>query len=274
MADANDRRRSLDLRRDKMAQLGELTVGIAHELNNSIGYIGSNLGSLRRYSQALIGLVERVEPHLNPQSRARWQSELAAARWDFISTDLGNLLSETQAGADHLKHVVADLKVLARASPTSEGASVDACVASALTVLAHQVKHRCVVERHLAAPRAVVMVRSQVIQLIINLVLNAVQALPNNGGTIRVVSHDDGRTVTLTVTDSGPGIADEVRDHLFEPYVTTKATGTGVGLALCQQIAASHGGAVTVGRCPELGGACFMVTLVAANDRRSETQGA
>lgn len=274
MADGSDRRRSLDLRRDKMAQLGELTVGIAHELNNSIGYIGSNLGSLRRYSQALIQLVERVEPHLNPEARARWQTELAAARWDFISSDLGNLLAETQAGADHLKHVVADLKLLARASPTSEGASVDACVASALTVLAHQVKHRCVVERHLQAPRALVMVRSQVIQLIINLVLNAVQALPASGGTIRVSTHDDGRTVTLRVADSGPGISEDVREHLFEPYVTTKSTGTGVGLALCQQIAATHGGVVTAGRCLELGGACFVVQLVAANDRRSETQGA
>ncbi len=274
MADASDRRRSLDLRHDKMAQLGELTVGIAHELNNSIGYIGSNLGSLRRYSQALIRLVERVEPHLAPEYRARWQGELTAARWQFIAADLDNLLSETQAGADHLKHVVADLKILARASPTTESASVDTCVASALTVLAHQVKHRCVVEQHLGAPRALVMVRSQVIQLIINLVLNAVQALPSSGGTISMLTYDDGRTVTLQVSDSGPGIAESVREHLFEPYVTTKATGTGVGLALCQQIAATHGGAVTVGTCTQLGGACFTVHLLGANDRRSETQGA
>ena len=274
MADASDRRRSLDLRHDKMAQLGELTVGIAHELNNSIGYIGSNLGSLRRYSQALVRLVERVEPHLAPEYRARWQEELTAARWQFIAADLDNLLSETQAGADHLKHVVADLKILARASPTTEGASIDACVASALTVLAHQVKHRCVLEQHLAAPRAVVMVRSQVIQLIINLVLNAVQALPSSGGTISLLTYDDGRTVTLQVSDSGPGIAESVREHLFEPYVTTKATGTGVGLALCQQIAATHGGTVTAGICRQLGGACFTVQLLGANDRRSETQGA
>jgi two-component system NtrC family sensor kinase len=274
VADASDRRRSLDLRHDKMALLGELTVGIAHELNNSIGFIGSNLGSLRRYSQALVRLVERVEPHLAPEHRPRWQAELAAAQWQFIAADLDNLLSETQAGADHLKHVVADLKILARSSPSTEGTSVDACVASALTVLAHQVKHRCVVERHLAAPRALVMVRSQVIQLVINLVLNAVQALPSNGGTIRVVTSDDGRTVTLQVSDSGSGISESVRAHLFDPYVTTKATGTGVGLALCQQIAAFHGGSIAAGPCPQLGGACFTVLLIGANDRRSETQGA
>ncbi len=261
-----------ELNREKMAQLGELTVGIAHELNNSIGYIGSNLGSLRRYSEALIRLVQRVEPHLAPEARARWQAELAAARWDFIAADLNNLLSETQTGADHLKHVVADLKVLARSSPSTESASVDACVDSALTVLAHQVKHRCVVERQLAAPRALVMVRSQVMQLVINVVLNAVQALPNTGGTIRVTTTDDGRSVTLVVADSGPGVADQLGATIFEPYVTTKASGTGVGLALGQQIVATHGGTISVDRCPRLGGARFTVTLVAANGRRSETQ--
>lgn len=263
-----------ELNREKMAQLGELTVGIAHELNNSIGYIGSNLGSLRRYSESLVRLIGRVESHLAPEARERWQAELAAARWDFIAADLGNLLAETQTGADHLKHVVADLKILARSSPSTEAASVDACVSSALTVLAHQVKHRCVVERQLAAPRALVMVRSQVMQMIINLVLNAVQALPQTGGSILVSTVDDGRCVTLTVADSGPGVPADLGNRIFEPYVTTKASGTGVGLALCQQIAATHGGAIRVDRCPVLGGARFIVTLIAANDRRSETQGA
>jgi two-component system sensor kinase FixL len=79
--------------------------------------------------------------------------------------------------------------------------------------------------------------------------------------------------VTLVVADSGPGVPAELGEKIFEPYVTTKASGTGVGLALSRQIAGHHGGAIHVDRCPDLGGARFTVTLIAANDRRSETQG-
>lgn len=263
-----------ELHRDKMAQLGELTVGVAHELNNSIGYIASNLGSLRRYSDSLMRLVERVEPHLPPEARERWKADLAAARWEFIRDDLGNLLAETQAGAEHLTRVVSDLKLLARSSPSTEGVSVDACVASALTVLAHQAKLRCSVERVLAAPRALTLVRSQIMQLAINLVLNAIQALPPTGGTIRVTTVDDGREIQLVVEDSGPGVPDDLRERIFEPYVTTKASGTGVGLALAQHVARAHGGGIAVARSPDLGGARFTVTLVGAASARSETQGA
>jgi two-component system, NtrC family, sensor kinase len=261
-----------ELQRDKMAQLGELTVGIAHELNNSIGYIASNLSSLNRYSQALIRLIERVETHLDPAERERWQRELAAARWEFIRDDLAGLIGETRAGADHLTHVVADLKVLARSSPSTEAVSLDACVASALTVLAHQTKHACVLERRLGAPRALSVVRSQLMQLAINLVLNAIQALPSSGGTIRLTTTDDGQTATMTVEDSGPGVDPALGDQIFEPYITTKPSGTGVGLAIARQVVATHGGTITLGRSAELGGACFTVRITGAATRRSETQ--
>lgn len=261
-----------ELHRDKMAQLGELTVGIAHELNNSIGYVASNLGTLRRYSDSLVRLIERVERHLPPEARERWQADLTEARWQFIIGDLGDLLSETQAGADHLRQVVGDLKVLARSSPTTEGCTVDSCVEGALTVLTHQAKHLCQVERRLNAPRALVLVRSQVMQLAINLVLNAIQALPTSGGTIRVGTHDDGDAVVLTIEDTGPGVPPELWARIFEPYVTTKATGTGIGLALAEQIARAHAGGIAVDGSPELGGARFSVTLRGANTPRSATQ--
>jgi two-component system, NtrC family, sensor kinase len=257
-----------------MAQLGELTVGIAHELNNSIGYVGSNLGSLRRYSEALVRLIERVEGHLPPESVTRWRTELSNARWEFIRDDLGSLLAETQTGAAHLTNVVADLKVLARSSPTTEAASIDVCVSSALTVLAHQAKHRCQVERRLAAPRALTVVRSQLMQLVINLVLNALQAMPGSSGVIRLTTTDVEGLVTLLVEDNGPGVPDSLWAKIFTPHFTTKPNGTGVGLSLARQIAKTHGGDIVVTRSADLGGACFQVTLRGAASPRSETQGA
>ncbi len=261
-----------ELHRDKMAQLGELTVGVAHELNNSIGYIASNIGSLRRYGEALIRLIERVEGHLPEEAREHWRRDLAAARWDFIRGDLAGLIDETRAGTEHLKQVVGELKALARSSPTTEGVSVDACVSGALTILAHQAKRTCTLEQRLAAPRALVLVRSHIMQLVVNLVLNAIQAIPGPTGTIRVTTVDDGATVTLTVEDDGPGVPPDLRRRIFEPYVTTKAAGTGIGLPLVHTFAEMHGGGVAVDDSPELGGARFTVRLAGATTPRSVTE--
>lgn len=271
-ASASAVRRRVEIQRDKMANLGELTTGIAHELNNSIGYIGSNLGTLKRYADALVRLVERAGQHLPPEKQELWKAQLAEARWDFLTRDLAGLLGETRQGADHLKQLVGDLKSLARASPIVENASLDACVASALTILNHLLKHRCAVQRRLDAPRMLTVVRPQIMQMIVNLVHNAAQAMGEQGGTLRITTTDQGGTATLVVEDSGPGIPESQRPQVFIPYFTTKQNGTGLGLCIVEQIVRTHGGEIIVDSSPELGGARFTVHLRGANSSRSETQ--
>ena len=193
--------------------------------------------------------------------RAEWCQVLTGARWDFIRGDLSSLIDETREGAEHLKSVVGDLKALARTSISTEQGSLDQCVASALGVLTHQLKHRYTVERVLAADGSLTMVRSQLIQLVINLVHNAIQALGVNGGRIRITTtQGDGRSV-LMVEDAGPGIPAELRADIFTPFFTTKPSGTGLGLPIVARIAANHGGTVVCDTSPELGGARFTVTL-------------
>lgn len=271
-ASASAVRRRVEIQRDKMANLGELTTGIAHEINNSVGYIASNLGTLKRYTEALMRLVERAGEHLEPGKREQWKAQLAEARWDFIVRDLGALTLETRQGADHLKQLVGDLKTLARASPVLESCSLDSCVTSALTILAHQLKHRCAVQQRLAAPRALTMVRPQVMQMVINLVHNAAQILGNAGGTVRITTIDQGGDIRLMVEDSGPGVAPDQRSQVFIPYFTTRPNGTGLGLAIVAQIVRTHGGEVTCDASPELGGARFTVVLRGATSSRAETQ--
>lgn len=271
-ASASAVRRRVEIQRDKMAILGELTTGIAHEINNSVGYIASNLGTLKRYNEALMRLVERAGANLDPAKAEQWKAQLAEARWDYIVKDLGALIGETRQGAEHLKQLVADLKALARASPVVESASLDACAASALTVLNHLLKHRCAVQRRFAAPRAVAMVRPQIMQLVINLVHNAAQALGTQGGTVRITTSDEGGVVALEVEDSGPGVPEAQRSQVFIPYYTTKASGTGLGLAIVEQIARAHGGEVRCDASPELGGARFTVWLRGTTSSRAETQ--
>lgn len=271
-ASASAVRRRVEIQRDKMANLGELTTGIAHEINNSVGYIASNLGTLKRYTEALMRLVERAGDHLEAGKREQWKAQLAEARWEFIVRDLGALTLETRQGADHLKQLVGDLKTLARASPVLESCSLDSCVASALTILAHQLKHRCAVQQRLAAPRSLTMVRPQVMQMVINLVHNAAQILGAGGGTVRITTLDQGGTATLMVEDSGPGVPAELRERIFTPYFTTRQNGTGLGLAIVAQIVRTHGGEVSCDASPELGGACFTVVLRGATSSRAETQ--
>jgi two-component system NtrC family sensor kinase len=249
------------IHRDKMCNLGELTAGIAHELNNPIGYISSNLNTLKRYSQILGELINAAEADIDESARARWQERLASARWDFVRNDLSDLIDETRQGANHLKDVVNDLKTLCRTSLSCEQAIPDGCVRSALTVLSHQLKHRFTVRDDLAAREAVPMVRSQIIQLIINLIHNALQALGEKGGTILVRTRQDDGATTISVEDDGPGVAAGLQAHIFTPFYTTKSTGTGLGLAIAAQIARNHGGDISCERSAELGGARFCVHI-------------
>jgi two-component system NtrC family sensor kinase len=249
------------IHRDKMCNLGELTAGIAHELNNPIGYISSNLNTLRRYAQLLVEMIDFAGQGLEGQAQTSWKERLDAVRWSFMRTDLVELIDETRQGADHLKDVVNDLKTLSRTSQSSEQAIPDSCVRSAVTVLSHQLKHRFCVREALAAPHVVAVIRSQIIQLIIILIHNAIQALGETGGTITVSSHqDDGRTFII-VEDDGPGVPADMRQQIFAPFFTSKAHGTGLGLAIAQQIANHHGGSITCDASPELGGARFTVSL-------------
>lgn len=244
----------------RMAGLGTLTAGIAHELNNPIGYISSNLNTLRRYADVVTALMTQVEQFIDPSKRAEWHQALAAARWQTIRDDLAAVVDETRQGADHLKSVVGDLKLLARTTVTPEQACIDQCIGAALTVLTHQLKHRCQVERDLQCKHLLLVVRSQITQLIINLVHNAAQAVPQ-GGRIKISSHSAEGVVTVTIEDNGPGIPPHQRSEVFTPFFTSKAGGTGLGLPIVARIAHSHGGDVQLDSSPDLGGARFTVAL-------------
>jgi two-component system, NtrC family, sensor kinase len=245
---------------ERMATLGELTAGIAHELNNPIGYIGSNLGTLRRYVDVVTRLMAEAGSYMEPERRSAWEQVLIAARWTTIRDDLTAVVDETRDGAEHLKNVVGDLKLLARTSAVPEQGCIDQCAASALSVLTYQLRHRCQVERDLGCKDALLLVRPQIIQLIINLVHNAAQAVAI-GGRVRIRTRSDGGVATVTVEDDGPGVPLHLHQEIFQPFVTSKPGGTGLGLPIVSRIARSHGGGVTLDTSPDLGGARFTVEL-------------
>lgn len=251
-----------ELLHERMAGLGAITAGIAHELNNPIGYIASNLNTLGRYGTALAQLVAQADAAIPAGGRAAWEEAKAAARWDYLRSDLPALIDETRAGAKHLTVVVNELKALARSTHEPEQVAPDACVRGALTVLGHQLKHRVVLQQELAAATPLALVRAQIVQVFINLVHNSVQALGEGGGTLRIASTQDADGATVSIEDDGPGVPAAQRAGIFAPFVTTKPGGSGLGLAIAARIARSHGGGITCDASPVLGGARFSVRLV------------
>jgi signal transduction histidine kinase len=263
-ANSSHHNRSVDdnsIHHERMATLGTLTAGIAHELNNPIGYISSNLNTLRRYIISMQAMLNQADTWIDPVHRAAWTQMQQTERWSTVRADLIDVIDETRQGAEHLKNVVGDLKTLARTSKTTEHASVDSCITSALTVLSHVVRHRCIIDKNLAAPGERTLIRSHILQIIINLLHNACDVIPISGGRLCLSSHQRDDHSVIIVEDNGPGIPDQLRSTIFDDFYTTKSTGTGLGLALARRFAKQHGGDIICDQSPTLKGARFTVTI-------------
>ena len=251
------------IHRDKLHSLGRLTAGVAHELNNPIGYIASNINSLSKYVKAMRNLIEQAASYMNEEQLAQWQELQKKEHWSFIQDDIGSLISETTEGAEHLKAVVADLKTLGRSSASPEFISPDSCINSALNVMTHQLKNNIQVDTQLSDCKPRLLIRPHVIQCIVNLIHNAIQAFAGAAGLLRIRCSDEGDNAIIIIADNGPGIPSDVVTHMFDPYFTTKDShsGSGLGLAIVKHIASEHGGDIVYLENAELGGATFKMTL-------------
>lgn len=259
----------IDLQRietDQRLLLGQLTAGVAHELNNPIGYIASNLGTLNRYVASLVELVECADALIPDPQREAWQATLQRHRWDFLREDLPELLRDSSEGADLLKRVVADLKTIGRSGSRAELANPNDCLRSALSMLRHQLKRGYEVEEELKSLDAIPLVRAQIIQAVTNLVHNAIQAMEEDPGKLLVTSSLDGEHVVLAVEDDGPGVPEDIRDSIFQPRYTTKdsRSGSGLGLPIVDEIARYHRGSISLRAPLRLRGARFELRLLQA----------
>ena len=257
---------SVDLQRieiDQQLMLGQLTAGVAHELNNPIGYIASNLTSLQKYANTLIALIEQAEECMPAQQRDEWHAILKQKRWAFIRDDLPSLLADSCDGADLLKRVVADLKTLGRRGSSPEIAAPHDCVHSALSMLRHQLKRGYTVNEHIDHIEPMPVVRAQIIQAVTNIIHNAIQAMADQPGIIAISCQEANNMITISIEDDGPGIPDTIQPHIFEPRFTTKdsRSGSGLGLSIVHDIAVHHGGTVSLKPSLELAGARFEITL-------------
>jgi len=242
---------------EKMAFLGQLAAGVAHEINNPVGYVMSNLGTLADMMGDVRELVEGMggirrcldQEDVNAAGHALAGVQLAdaTAAAEFLD-DLDEILKDSRAGLVQVREIVERLKNFARPDEgTMEEADVNAQVEGALKIVWNELKHRCAVEKNLAALPLLLCRPGRLSQVFTNLLVNAAQAIPNTG-TITITTTYEAPDIVVRIADDGKGIAPEHLSKVFAPFFTTKATGqgTGLGLAVSYGIVQNHGGTIEV----------------------------
>lgn len=257
------------MERAQLASIGQLAAGMAHEINNPLGFIISNLGTLDQYGRdlgALLTAARRLWRRLEGAGGAaadedelrREAAELEeSARQgdlDYLLQDLPDLVREAREGGERIRAIVANLKAFAQPGVHAPAAlDINRCLETTLQVLAPRMGDVVPVCR-LAPLPAIRGSESQIHQVLMNVILNAVQASPP-GGRIRIATAvEDGRVV-VAIGDEGPGIPPELHSRVFAPFYTTREVGAGcgLGLTLAYNIVQQHGGTIEVDRGPEPG---------------------
>ncbi len=245
---------------EKLASLGELAAGVAHEINNPVGYVSSNLTTLQKY----LAVYEKVldAPEADSAEMTALKKKLNYA---FIRDDLQNLVKETQEGVGRVKAIIQDLKDYARTNAATHYVASDIQVGlkSTLNIARNQLKNRADVRLALGNLPLVECAPSQIDQVFLNLIVNAAQAMPEGKmGLIDIRTDCNERKVWIEVQDNGPGIPPEVMKKIFDPFFTTKdpGTGTGLGLSVSQNIIQQHGGKLEVSSTVGVG-TTFKITL-------------
>jgi two-component system NtrC family sensor kinase len=249
------------LQSEKMASLGQLAAGVAHEINNPIGFVSSNLGTLSNYSQQLfklIGAYEKAETLLDsaPEARQALEEAKLATELDYLKDDLVALIDESRDGLRRVSKIVQDLKTFAHMGDAEwEWGNLHAGIESTLNLAWGELKSKAEIEKHYGDLPAVYCVPSQLNQVFMNILVNAAHAIAGKG-TISIATACDGTDfITVAITDTGTGIATEHLQKIFDPFFTTKpvGSGTGLGLYLSFNIVKKHQGEILVASEPGRG---------------------
>jgi PAS domain S-box-containing protein len=255
------------LQSEKMASIGQLAAGVAHELNNPIGFVHSNMGSLENYLTDLFAIIDATEPidangadaagRLEAVRRLKEEKDYA-----FVKSDVAQLMAESKDGLERVRKIVKDLKDFSRVGESEwQWADVHVGIDSTLNIVWNEIKYKCKVNKTYGDLPKIRCLPSQLNQVFMNLLVNAGQAIQTQG-EITIRTGVDGEQVWIAVSDTGSGIPKENLSRIFEPFFTTKPVGkgTGLGLSLSYSIVLKHHGRIDVAS--EVGkGTTFRVTL-------------
>lgn len=234
---------------EKLASVGQLAAGMAHEINNPLGFVRSNLGTFKSYLDKFAELKARLA-----EGEAAWQ----ALDLDFLLEDGEDLLGESAKGIDRIARIVSDLKSFSNVDrPTDEYADLNDCLRHAASVTETQLPQGINLSLNLLPLPGLICLPGHLNQLFFNLIRNAVQAIQDaeRPGTVRICSFADDRGITITIHDDGKGMTAEQCSRAFQPFYTTRTVGSGAGLGLttARNIALAHSGRIDIDSKPNVG---------------------
>jgi len=253
------------LQSEKMASIGQLAAGVAHEINNPVGYINSNITSLDDYVKDLLTFVDKISVLTEEKSIAA--EDVTKLKQDidynFVKEDIGQLLNESKEGVNRVKKIVQDLKDFSHVDEEEwQWTNLHSGIDSTLNVVNNEIKYKAEVIKEYGDVPDIECIASQVNQVFMNLLVNAAHSIENQGTITVRTGKTCNDTVWVKITDTGSGIKQENIAKLFEPFFTTKPVGqgTGLGLSLSYSIIQKHGGNIEVDS--EINkGTTFTVTL-------------
>ena len=248
------------LQSEKMASIGQLAAGVAHEINNPIGYVHSNLGSLGKYIDNLFAIVsayEAAEGDYQPGSACLPRLQAVKKQFDlaFLREDIPALLTESRDGITRVKKIVQDLKDFSHVDEAEwQTTDLHQGLDSTLNIVWNELKYKVEVVKEYGNLPEIECIPSQLNQVFMNLFVNAGHAIETRG-TLTIRTGAEAEQVWVEIADSGKGIAPEHLTRIFEPFFTTKPVGkgTGLGLSLSYGIIQKHHGRIEVESAPGMG---------------------
>jgi len=257
------------LQADRMASIGQLAAGVAHEINNPIGYIQSNLGTLREYVSSMFRLIDAQDAALHrlqaeqPEQARQLEDIREQIDFEFLAKDLPTLLAESQEGISRVRKIIQDLREFSRAGHSESWTVADlhAGLDSTVNIVWNDLKYKVELIKRYGEVPLVECLPSQLNQVFLNILVNAGHAIEQRGQIV-ISTRADAEHAYIEISDTGKGIPEENLARVFEPFFTTKAIGkgTGLGLSISYGIIKKHNGEIDVRS--ELGvGTTFLIKL-------------
>jgi len=244
------------IQQEKMASLGQLVAGVAHELNNPIGFIYANFPHLEEYVRDLLALIDTIQAMPLPEPvRTELAARIEEADLDFIRDDLLKIIRSGQSGASRIKEIISSLRSFSRLDEAVEkSVRLEDGLDDTLALLHHHLQKQIEIERDYRLGTEILCNPGRLNQVFMNILYNAIQAI-DGPGTIRVTTRREEDWAVVEIADSGPGIPSAVVDRIFDPFFTTKKVGegTGLGLSISYGIVQEHGGRIDVHSAPGQG---------------------
>lgn len=247
------------LQQEKMASLGQLAAGVAHELNNPLGFIYSNLNSLKVYFEKVTAYIEKT-PFSQPPLQAIYQAENVP----YLLSDGHDLINESLEGARRARDIIQNLR---NYSHPDEAKTVvielHYLINNVVKMARTQIKHHAQIQMQFYSGDSRILANpNQLNQVFLNLLNNASQATIKGQGLIVINTAIDAQQLIIDIIDNGCGISEQAQAHIFEPFFTTKdvGQGTGLGLSLSKALTEQHGGQLQLARSDSTG-SCFRITL-------------